>query len=598
MKKLQKSMALVLALLLALGAIGVTAFANTTAAAPTIDKSAKGSITITKYEYNGQDGTTGDGTATGTVPAGAEPLAGVTFTAYRVMDADGVEAYYNGTTGTTVGVNDFLTNGTIQDQYVNTAVVVTTDGNGIAKFEDIAVGMYVIVETASPDKVTVPADPFLVSIPMTNPTEDGWMYDVFAYPKNKTSDGNITIVKHGKDDNPLEGVEFQLEKKNGDNDWETVAINGSSTLKTDANGKIDLTDRPHGIYRITETATQDGYILDGRPIEFTVNQNNTITCTSDRATVSVSNSGTANLTITIANEKPEIKKDLAENQIREPGVGDTVKYVVTVDVPKNITALKTFTVTDTPTNLSVKKDTLKVLDNGADVGVNLYTVAANGEGFVLTFNPADMAALAGKKLTLTYDTVVLADAADSNTADNEAKLTYTDKINADGTEGGTHEDEDDEPVYNFRLDITKYLDSAESGKKAANVEFELLDAVGNAIRFVKKDSKLYVKDDTGSTTLATDTDGKIIVSGLAAGNYQLKEIKTVKGYNLLSKPIDIVLEKGADNSYTISQTVVNKKGFDLPRTGGMGTLLFITIGGVLVLGGVWLITAPGKKRKA
>ena len=43
------------------------------------------------------------------------------------------------------------------------------------------------------------------------------------------------------------------------------------------------------------------------------------------------------------------------------------------------------------------------------------------------------------------------------------------------------------------------------------------------------------------------------------------------------------------------QTVINKKGFTLPLTGGMGTVLFSVIGLALVLAGVVVITASRKK---
>ena len=49
-----------------------------------------------------------------------------------------------------------------------------------------------------------------------------------------------------------------------------------------------------------------------------------------------------------------------------------------------------------------------------------------------------------------------------------------------------------------------------------------------------------------------------------------------------------------DNS--ISVEVINKKGFTLPQTGGLGTLMFILIGGVLMAGGIVLLTNTGKKR--
>lgn len=590
MKKLQRSMALVLALLLALSAIGVAAFADTTQAATAIDTARKGSITVTKYAYNG-NGNAGDGTAPGNIPDDAKPLEGVTFTAYRVKNAEEVLNYYDGKTTDKVTVASFLDDGKIKQEYAAGGKEAVTGENGIARFTNLDVGMYVIVETASPENVTHPVAPFLISIPMTNPDGSGWMYDVNVYPKNSTSDGDITIVKQDKNGNPLENVTFKLEKRTAENTWTTV----EETLTTGANGEIALKDQPHGTYRITETGTQEGFILDGRPISFTVSENNTITCNDNRATVKVMGDGSEKLTITITNEKPEITKTVTSDP-DAAGVGETVNYQLSVYVPKNITDLATFTITDAPENLHVAVDTITVKQGETTVGADLYTAQPQGEGFVLKFNPATMADMAGKTLTLAYAATVLPGAATENKANNTATLTYTDKIDTDST----HDIEDDEPVYNFRLNITKYLDS-ENGALADGVVFELLDTNGKAILFNKNaETGMYVKSDNpgaGATALTT-TNGKLAVSGLAAGSYKLKEIKTVQGYNLLSKPIDIELKKGADNSYTISQTVVNKKGFDLPRTGGMGTLLFITIGGVLVLGGVWLITAPGKKRKA
>ena len=52
---------------------------------------------------------------------------------------------------------------------------------------------------------------------------------------------------------------------------------------------------------------------------------------------------------------------------------------------------------------------------------------------------------------------------------------------------------------------------------------------------------------------------------------------------------------GVDSDGIQIQTVINKKGFTLPLTGGMGTVLFSVIGLALVLAGVVVITASRKK---
>ena len=50
---------------------------------------------------------------------------------------------------------------------------------------------------------------------------------------------------------------------------------------------------------------------------------------------------------------------------------------------------------------------------------------------------------------------------------------------------------------------------------------------------------------------------------------------------------------GTDDG-TVKLNVLNKKGFDLPTTGGMGTWLF-TIGGLVLMAGAGVLLAKGRK---
>lgn len=107
----------------------------------------------------------------------------------------------------------------------------------------------------------------------------------------------------------------------------------------------------------------------------------------------------------------------------------------------------------------------------------------------------------------------------------------------------------------------------------------------------------FGSENIGSITGITGDDGKIAnnpFKNLKAGSYQLTEVKTAEGYNLLSKPIRIEFNtKGecyidgvkdsahvtqAGNTYTMTLTVLNRKSFELPHTGADAPSLWLLIG--------------------
>lgn len=75
-----------------------------------------------------------------------------------------------------------------------------TDANGQTSL-DLPVGAYIIRETKTPSTDTetyVPADPFIVFLPMTNKEGTGWNTDVQVYPKNSMAKVSKTVVDEGK----------------------------------------------------------------------------------------------------------------------------------------------------------------------------------------------------------------------------------------------------------------------------------------------------------------------------------------------------------------------------------------------------------------
>ena len=75
----------------------------------------------------------------------------------------------------------------------NGSAMALTDSYGKTKAENLPLGLYLVAETKVPEMVVSTTDPFLVSIPMTsvngtNATDGGtrWIYDITLYPKNLT----------------------------------------------------------------------------------------------------------------------------------------------------------------------------------------------------------------------------------------------------------------------------------------------------------------------------------------------------------------------------------------------------------------------------
>ena len=656
MKKFKKLLAGLLTGAMLLGSMSVSAFAADKT--PVIDTTKTGSITIHKYTEGTATGTAASGKEDASqVPAGAVPIKDVGFTIYKVQDAAKLANYYSTNPESLPAVSEYCT-GSGKNVQLKAGVAdnkvgdeVKTDVNGVAEFKNLALGLYLVVETTSPAIVTGPCDPFLISVPMTTDGDD-WLYNVHVYPKNSTAVGGLSLVKTGKAGAALKGVTFVLQKKNGDS-WTDITKKSTAlgdntgtvlNLVTNEAGKISVEDLSSGTYRFIETsvgADNKGYIMDGAATyEFKVEGND----------VTYAENTGKNITIPVTNDKPDMTKEVKNGSEwkhdADYSVGDKVPYRITVSVPANIAKLKKFALTDTPTNLKDDVTSVKVTDKTGKTTIPATaTATADGNGFIIDFAPADLTTYAGQNIIVTYNAELLSTAV-TTTAGNPttATLEYSNKILPD-TDDEANPNKPGEPktdkitdtavVYTFQIQIEKKAEKAD-GTPLADVEFDLYKAVdaGTAgvatADEVKKagldSSKAWKK--INETSLKTNTEGKVSQSGLKNGEYYLVETKTNETYNLLKAPVKVTLNIAYTTTtkaeYNIDetgkttlvkhevektefknagvasdgiqiQTVINKKGFTLPLTGGMGTVLFSVIGLALVLAGVVVITASRKK---
>ena len=169
----------------------------------------------------------------------------------------------------------------------------------------------------------------------------------------------------------------------------------------------------------------------------------------------------------------------------------------------------------------------------------------------------------------------------------------------------------------FALDIIKKdAEKGENGEDVplSGVEFKLEKLVETTTGGEPQVETTYKFDDanTGSITATTKGDGKItnVFTNLKPGTYRLTETKAHPGYNLLAQPIvikftqdgkcyiddvevkkeDKTFNKGANNTYTMTLTVLNRKTPELPHTGADAPSLWLLIGMPLAVAGLLIFT--------
>lgn len=549
--------------------------ADTTTTAPstsTIDTGKKGSITIHKYLVEGDvTGSSNYGEKLTDGPA-YEAAKDVGFSIYQVMNAEELVAYYNGKDNTEPKASDYKIDATKEKvtakdgkEYKRSRNEQKTDATGVTTFNQLEVGLYLVVETTKPAAVTEAVKPFLVSVPMTKVGEDGktapteWLYDIHVYPKNSTQTGTICLKKQGLvgggaiDNTPkdLNGVKFRLERlkegKNvGDTDaWEIVKNGTSDVYTTDTvdsqNGIIKVEGLHPGTYRFTEVGYADSaagvdkkYILD-TAASYTFK----IEATPDGQKVTKLDDSNSDYeikgtTITVTNYAPDVDKQVVNRtdgktyqEAADYAVGDKIPYRIAVTIPTNIAKLKTFYLTDTPENLDDDTSTITFYGNKectAQITKPLVkskdditsTSATNGTGFKIDFDPAKLNEYAGQTIYITYE-ATLKEGAVTTTAGNHNKvdLTYSNKIksgNVTEDETADHNHiEDTAVVYTFQIDITKVGKDGNKETKLDGVTFKLYEQIEHQTGTVAK----VLSDDEAKALGFADTT-----------NFSYKEVAT------------------------------------------------------------------------
>lgn len=550
---------LLFAVALALGMMPATALAANDSLPPET-----GNLHIHKYLGDGSviPGAPNDGTQMQTPPDPDDwkPLGNIKFDIYKV-DADangdypGTKPYRLSVDGTTLtdGENHSFTVAPVA------ASPVTTDSAGEATASNLSQGVYLVVERAD-SRVTTPADPFVVAVPMTNADNNGWITDVHVYPKNF----NLSAVK------------------------EIKSPAGSEQTGSAVNVGDLVT------YSIVPTVPGDvvAYKVDpntGRPaVPLAID-------TAEDANIKYSVTDVLADALTFVDAAPDNLKVYGLAAGEDPHAGGTL-----------IARTDNYTVDRSGVTVNFTPDGRKLLyvGSGTEAAPVPYASIRIELSATVNANILDTTKYPGfvvgntAQADFTNRWHQTADPTKTNTVEvHAAALDITKK---DQTSGRTLE--------GAEFKIADSLQNAQDGKYLKVLPSDH-PTRPNAI--VDPADPDYGAKGAEDWLEASDSNGKILFDGIedytsvmnadgseskTPAHYWLVETKAPEGFNLPADPFEFVFD-GSEVGHVLVKDINNTNEFVLPLTGGAGTLL-LTVVGVALVGGGAIALAMSRKKKA
>ena len=434
---------------------------------------------------------------------------------------------------------------------------------------------------------------------------------------NKVKTGGLIIKKKAAEGEPLTGTyTFKVTFSDvggqglepGDPIVKKYTINMGDG---NADHTVPITGIPVGTrYTIEEVGTSDGSRLQG--ITLTGNENNAHVVNNTTVEGVIVESTNQKMTATFTNTKRTLI-DIAFTKVWQDAVG---KPLGSKKLPDKI-----YIQLQRRLENRTDWDAVAYPATGSTGSANYVTVTPTNGGWQCSFTGLDQHELNGNtnyvyrivEGTLNEsDSFVAADGSipiGGNTYTISAAATLTGKAGsaANGTITGgsgkielTNTLQDPEFTLNIvKKGVTTGENGSETQTPLGGVEFKLerLKESPEGEEPQVDTTYDFGSENIGSITGITGDDGKIAnnpFKNLKAGSYQLTEVKTAEGYNLLSKPIRIEFTTNGDcsingvvdnthvtqdgNTYTMTLTVLNRKNFELPHTGADAPSLWLLIG--------------------
>lgn len=510
-----------------------------------------------------------------------------------------------------------------------------TDADGYSSVEGLDVGLYLVVETAVPEMVTSTTNPFFVSLPMTtvsgknySDSHDGghyWNYDVVVYPKNETGIPTLEkTVREAKEytgkndgtDSITDGFSHNATGSGGDV-MEYQILSTLPTITSNATGlsmytfydnigeglsynqdvKIEVFTDMNCTDKVASWTQEDGYF--------------TVTYSEDMRYMSVE---MTNLGLSEMNGTELIvpeSDDGAEGQNGEDSTESSLYQGFS-----NHTVRVTYSATINPTDgfvfgtngncnevaLTWSRTSSGYYDALID-DCHVYSFCAD---ITKVFSDVDSATAAQKGMfqnvafsiyNETDDTWVLAELDEETGIYYVSGFGYTEAEMCALTPVST--EQGDGKIIIKGLEDDRYVItelSTANGytllKDSVTLEFITQDGWGEICDVYSKDVLGVLQNDPHYTT-AKNTEG------LELSNIPQKYLEHTYLYTLAfvdGNEVMMTADNGNENAEA-NLTVVNTRGFDLPKTGDVGTVWFTVIGVLVMAGAVAAIILVSKRKK-
>lgn len=470
---------------------------------------------------------------------------------------------------------------------------------------------------------------------------------VHADPLPPTS-GSLTIKKYygnvGDTSTPVDGIKFNLYKVDTSSTVPLVGsgvsyqLIGSTLMVYDdhgvvagafavtpaatptvttgslAAGQAKASNLPQGLYLVIEDLAHSTPTTGTPPVAVSISTAHVPFLVAVPMTNATGDGWITDVIVEPKNQPMTITKDVSITDGDAVVVGEIIKYTIESTVPSDIATSRKYDIVDQLDEaLDYQANSVVVTELPSNTQLTVgthYTVSCSNNKLIVSLLPAGRQKLAADgagKVKVEFNVAVndkILSKPNYGVA-NEAEVQFTNEAGEDYTAktGGRGP-----RIHTAGIEITK---KDQMGFGLTGATFRIASSLQNA-----KDGKyLMINSDKkiiDSATPGINTAGysvyEVSPANVAAftglrdkfhGAYQtyyLVEVKAPAGYNLLDSPIEVSFDISTDTTHQALVEVINVKGFILPQTGGMGTMIF-SVAGVALLGLAAALSLGKKNRK-